>query len=52
MEVFYVHDSVHRGSILITVQRDATQAVYLLFCEFTLHVWVVNHAHYQENTKT
>ena len=38
-------------SILIIVQRDATQAVYLLFCKFTLHVSGVNHTCHQEYTK-
>jgi len=52
MEVglFYVYGSVHRWSILIIVQRDATQSI-LLFCEFTLHVSGVNHTNHQEYTK-
>jgi len=37
--------------ILIIVQRDATQTVYLLFCKFTLHVSSANHTHHQEYTK-
>jgi len=35
---------------LIIVQREH-EAVYLLFCKFTLHVSGVNHTHPQEYTK-
>jgi hypothetical protein len=33
--LFYLYGSVHRWSILIIVQRDATQSC-LLFCKFTI----------------
>jgi hypothetical protein len=42
---------VHRWSILIIVERDATQSS-LLSCKFTLHVSCVNHTHHQEYTIT
>ena len=38
-------------AVLIIVQRDATQTVYLLFCKFALHVSGVSHTHHQEYTK-
>jgi len=32
--VFYVHGSVHRESMLILVQQDATMYSLLYFCNF------------------
>jgi hypothetical protein len=47
--VFYVHGSVHRESILITVQRDATvSSLFLFCCKITLRVSGVNYTHHQE----
>jgi len=42
---------VHRWSILITVQRDATQSSLFIIMQFTLHVSGVNHTHHQEYIK-
>ena len=47
---FYVYGSVHRWSILIIVQRDATQSS-LFFYKFTLLVSGVSHTHHQEYAK-
>jgi len=46
---FYVYGSVHRWSILIIVQRDATQSS--LFIILQVHVSSVNHTHHQAYTK-
>jgi hypothetical protein len=51
-QFFYVHGSVHRESILITVQRDATVcSLFLFYYKITLHVSGINHTHHQEYMK-
>ena len=48
--VFYVYGSVHPWSILIIVQRDATQSSLFIILH-TVHVSGVNRTHHQEYTK-
>jgi len=48
---FYVYGSVHRISILIIVQWDATQSSVFIILQVHLHVSGVNRTHHQEYIK-
>jgi hypothetical protein len=50
--VFYVHGSLHRESMSITVQRDATIYSFIIFLQTALHISDDTLIHHQENTQT
>ena len=52
MRLFYVHGSVHRESLSITVQRDATIFSSIIFLQTVLHVSGDTLIHHQEHTQT
>jgi len=47
---FYVRGSVHRESVSITVQRDATICSFIIFLQAALHVSDDTLIHHQEHT--
>ena len=49
--VFYVHGSVHRESMSIIVQRDATIYSFIIFLQSALHVSDDTLIHHQEHTQ-
>jgi len=51
-EVFYVHGSVHRESMTIIVQQDATIYSFIIFLQTALHVSDNTLIHHQEHTQT
>jgi len=46
---FYVHGSVHRESVSITVQQDATVYNFVIFLQTALHISGDNFTHHQEH---
>jgi len=44
---FYVHGSVHRESMSIIVQQDATKYSFIIFLQTALHVSGNNFTHHQ-----
>ena len=48
MKTFYVHGSVHRESMSITVQRDATIDSFIISRKTSLHVSGDTFTHHQE----
>ena len=49
---FYVHGSLHRDSVSIIVQRDATMYSFIMFLQTPLHVLDDTLIHCQEHTQT
>ena len=49
---FYVHGSMHRESMSIIVQRDATIYSFIIFLQTSLHVSDDTLIHHQEYTQT
>ena len=49
---FYVHGSVHRESVSIIVQRDATIYSFIIFLQTALHVSDASLTHHQEHVQT
>ena len=49
---FYVHGSVHRESMSITVQQNATIYSFIIFLQTDLHVSDDTLIHHQEHTQT
>ena len=49
---FYVHGSVHRESMSIIVQQDATIYSFIIFLQTALHVSDDILIHHQEHTQT
>ena len=48
----YVHGSLHRESVSITVQQDATIYSFITFLQTALHVSDDILTHHQEHTQT
>ena len=48
----YVHGSMHRESMSIIVQRDATIYSFIIFLQTALHVSDDALTHHQEHTQT
>ena len=51
LTAFYVHGSVHRESVSIIVQRDATIYSFIIFLQTSLHVSDDTLTHHQEHTQ-
>ena len=49
---FYVHGSVHRESMSITVKQDATMYSFIIFLQTALHVSGDTLIHHQEHIQT
>ena len=50
-QIFYVYGSVHRWSVLIIVQRDATQSSLFIVLQVHCTCFGFNHTYHQEYTK-
>jgi len=51
-DIFYVHGSVHRETMSITVQRHATIYSFIIFLQTALHVSDDTLIYHQEHTQT
>jgi len=52
VDFFYVLGSVHRKSVSLIVQRDATMYSFITFLQTALHVLDDTLIHHQEHTQT